>query len=160
MTKSWEVDCDGVRHKVEYKTGFGLKMIIDGQTTKLRSNNMLVSMIDHAFSFGDTKCNLTAIGNKADLAVNGVYLDSGEPYVPHSKVPIWVYILLAINVVGPFIIGGGILGALIGVLFGSAYIRYALRNKTGIVIGLFIGCIVLQLLLIVALASIIFNLPM
>lgn len=32
MKKTWEVDCDGVRHTVEYKTGFGSKIKTASQT--------------------------------------------------------------------------------------------------------------------------------
>lgn len=84
-------------------------------------------MIDYAFNFGDTQCHLTAIGTKTDLAVNGVYQGSGEPYEPLSSIPAWVYVMLAINTIGPFILGGGILGAA--------------------AIGVFIGCLVIQALL-------------
>jgi len=146
MKKTWEVDCDGVRHTVEYKTGFGSKVTIDGQPNKVKSSNWFINMIDYAFSFGDTQCHLTAIGNNTDLAVNGVYQGSGEAYEPLSNIPAWVYVMLAINIIGPFIIGGGIFSAAIGIILGTIYTQYALRQKTGAAIGVFIGCLVIQLL--------------
>lgn len=147
MKKTWEVDCDGVRHTVEYQTGFGIKIIVDGQPNKVKSSNWFINMIDYAFNFGDTQCHLTAIGNKTDLAVNEVYQGSGEPYEPLSSIPAWVYVMLAINTIGPFILGGGIIGAAIGIILGTIYTQYALRKKTGAAIGVFIGCLVIQALL-------------
>ncbi|KEZ91796.1 MULTISPECIES: hypothetical protein [Clostridia] len=147
MKKTWEVDCDGVRHTVEYRAGFGTKVIVDGQPNKVKSSNWFINMIDYAFSFGDTQCHLTVIGTKTDLAVNGVFQGSGEPYEPLGRTPSWVYVMLAINIIGPFIFGGGIFGALVGVIFGTKYTQSALRKKTGVAIGVFIGCVVIQILL-------------
>ncbi len=153
MKKKWEVDCDGVRHTVEYKTSFGTKVIVDGQPNKVKSSNWFLNMIDYAFNFGETQCHLTVIGTKSDLAVNGVYQGSGESYEPLSNTPAWVYGMLAVNIIGPFVIGGGLLGALIGILFGTMYTQNALRKKTRAAIGLFIGCVVLQILFAVFVAG-------
>lgn len=80
MKKQWTVTAaDGMNHVIEYK---GRSLLVDGQKYPLKSSNWFIQLIDYAINFGETQCRLVVMGNKVDLAVNGRYLGSGEPYQP------------------------------------------------------------------------------
>ena len=91
---------------------------------------------------------VVAIGNKVDLAVNGVYQDSGEQYQPLRKTPTMCNVFLGISCIAGFLLCGWI-GLLIGILFGTVYVKQGLADKTGNVVGAFIGCTVIQIIITV-----------
>ena len=73
MTKKWEVTVNGINNVIEYKTGFGAKILVNGQAYKVKSQNWFVMMVDYPITIDGTEFRVVAIGNKVDLAVNGVY---------------------------------------------------------------------------------------
>lgn len=143
MVKSWEVEANGTKHKIEYKAGFGAKVTVDGEVYKVKSSNWFVNMVDYSITFGETQCRLVVIGGKVDLAVNGTYLGSGKAYEPLSSVPIWVYVLVGFSTIGGFLISG-LYGLLIGVVMSTLYVNFALNKKTGALIGCFVACTAIQ----------------
>ena len=126
MKKTWDVNVNGTMHTIEYRTGFGATIIVNGSVYK---------------------------GNKVDLAVNGTYLGSQEPYQPLHKVPTLSNVLLGVSVVGGFFLCG-VIGMLIGILFGTLYVKLGLKGKTGAVVGAFAGCTVIQLVIVFIVAFI------
>ena len=144
--KSWTVQAeDGIQHTIQYKKGvFSNKVIVDNESYKVKSSNWCINLIDYSINFGTTNCHLVVTGNKADLAVNGTYLDSQKEYEPLSKVPEWIYILIGISVFGGMIVSG-ILSLVIGIIMSTFYVQAALKKKTGTVIGLFAACTAIQL---------------
>ena len=87
MTKKWEVTVNGTNNVIEYKAGFGAKILVNGQAYKVKSQNWFVMMVDYPIMIDDTEIRVVVIGNKVDLAVNGVYQGSGEQYQPLHKTP-------------------------------------------------------------------------
>ena len=85
----WDVSVNGKNHTIEIKRGLcGIfKIIVDGQVEKVRSKSFWIILLDHEIRIEDKVLNLVMIGSKADLAVDGVYLGSGEKYVPVGKTP-------------------------------------------------------------------------
>ena len=73
MTKKWEVTVNGTNNVIEYKAGFGAKILVNGQAYKVKSQNWFVMMVDYPITIDDTELRVVVIGNKVDLAVNGVY---------------------------------------------------------------------------------------
>jgi len=125
MTKQWTVNANGVDHQIEVK---GTKLKIDGEEYKLKSSNWFIQLIDYKINFGDVACCLVIIGNKADLAVNGKYVGSGEPYEPIANIPVAVSVLAGISAVLGFLMNSW-LGLCIGVLLGAAYFKLYLNKK-------------------------------
>lgn len=152
MKKIWEVSIDGVKHVIEYKAVYGIKIIVDGNVNKVKSSNWFINMIDYSISIGSTDCRLVAVGNKVDLAVNGTYLGSGKPYESLNSIPGWIYVLVGLSTVGGFFFCG-VIGMAIGLLMSTLYIKMGLQKKTGAVIGMFIGCTVIQLLLMLLVST-------
>ena len=148
MTKKWEVTVNGINNVIEYKTGFGAKILVNGQAYKAKSQNWFVMMVDYPITIDGTEFRVVAIGNKVDLAVNGVYQDSGEQYQSLRKTPTMCNVFLGISCIAGFLLCGWI-GLLIGILFGTVYVKQGLADKTGNVVGAFIGCTVIQIIITV-----------
>lgn len=147
MKKTWDVNVNGTMHTIEYKAGVGAKIIVNGSAYKAKSQNWFVNMIDYPIQIDGAELRMVAIGNKVDLAVNGTYLGSQEPYQPLHKVPTLSNVLLGVSVVGGFFLCG-VIGMLIGILFGTLYVKLGLKGKTGAVVGAFAGCTAIQLVIV------------
>lgn len=104
-------------------------------------------LLDREIRIEDKVLNLVMIGSKADLAVDGVYLGSGEKYVPVGKTPAWAWVMTALMLILGYFFSG-IIGLLIGLLGSTLCISRSLRadgkNTLPICIGITIGCIVVQ----------------
>lgn len=156
MKKQWQVTVDGVPHTIEYKAGFGRKMIVDGQVYKLKSSNFFLNVIDYSIDIGGAQIQLVVIGNKADLAINGTYLGSGQPYQPTSNTPVWVWVLVGLSIIGGWFLSG-LIGILVGCLFSMLYVKNGIMKKTGMVIGMFILCTVIQCALFFFFATVLYS---
>lgn len=148
MKKSWSfTDMYGKEHSIEYKNGFGLKLIVDGTTYKLKSQNWFVNVIDYSIEIAGSDIRLVAIGNKVDVAINGVYIGSGERYVPvQANTPAWVWVLVGVSAVVGFLLNSA-LGVLVAVCFATFYINFAISGKRKTVIALFLVWVVVQAIL-------------
>ncbi|MDE6961127.1 MAG: hypothetical protein K2P27_09725 [Lachnospiraceae bacterium] len=148
MKKSWSfTDMYGKEHSIVYKAGFGLKLIVDGTAYKLKSQNWFVNVIDYSIEIAGSDIRLVAIGTKVDVAINGTYIGSGEPYVPiQANTPSWVWVLVGISAVVGLLLNSA-LGVLIGVCFGTFYINYAVSRKNKMVIACFLAWVVVQAIL-------------
>ena len=142
---AWTItDGNGMKHElsIQAKTFGGLQIKVDGNIFKVKSSNWLVNVIDYSVDFPGVNCHIVMIGAKARLAVNGTYNDDQTRYEPVSSVPAWVWVLVALSVVGGWFFGG-ILCAAIGCVFSTVYISSALQKNTGKVIGFFVGFLVI-----------------
>lgn len=158
MTKEWNVtDSMGNVHKVQCKLGGfgGSKVIVDNDTYKLKSSNWFINVVDYQISLPGAVCNLVIIGNKIRLAVNGVFLDDGQPYTPVNNVPAWVWVFVAISCVGGWFFSG-ICGICIGIIFSIFCVRFALEKKNGLAIAMFVLSLVLELVLMFILGSLLY----
>lgn len=116
MAKKWTVEVDGSPHEVKFQLGMlKSKIIVDGAVTLVKSKNAFLRLIDEPITIGSKTLYLTVIGPKVDLAVDGVYLKSGKPYIPLSKVPSWATVILIVLLILGWLTGG-LIGILIGVL--------------------------------------------
>ena len=156
MKKTWNIEVHERKHTIEYKASFTAKAILDGEEIKLKSQNWCITLIDYKLPIEDAEVRIVVIGNKVNLVVNGVYLDSSDTYEPLEKVPGFVNVLIAISVIGGFYFFG-ILGGMIGMLFSGFYVKAALSGKKIKLVFTFIVCIILEFIVSLIL-SIIFAL--
>ena len=63
MTKKWEVTVNGTNNVIEYKAGFGAKILVNGQAYKVKSQNWFVMMVDYPITIDDTELRVVVIGN-------------------------------------------------------------------------------------------------
>lgn len=145
---AWTItDGNGMTHQlsIKAKTFSGPEITVDSNTYRVKSSNWLVNIIDYSVDFPGANCHIVMIGGKARLAVNGTYNDDQTAYEPVSNVPAWIWVLVALSIVGGWFFGG-IICAAIGVAFSTTYISSALQKKTGKIIGLFVVFLVIAAL--------------
>lgn len=145
--KQWNVtDVNGTTHTVGYGKGFSKnKIIVDGETYKVKSSNWFINVIDYSIDFPGTNCHIVVIGNSAKLSVNGTFLDNGKPYEPVSGIPAWIWVLVGLSVIGGYFFGG-LLCLAIGCAMSVFYLQAGLHKKTGLVIVLFLVFLVIAAL--------------
>jgi hypothetical protein len=147
---NWNVVIDGKEHEIVFTPGLIKgKRLVDGVATLVQNTNWFIRLFDDAFEVGGKTLHLTGVGNKIDLAVDGVYLNSKKPYTPIKTVPNWINILSAILLLTGMVTGG-LIGLFIGAVFGICMIVYSVSPKTvnpkPLCIGLALIAIVLQVL--------------
>ena len=143
MQKLWNVTINGATQKIEYK---GSKILINGEVYKVKSQNWFLNVVDYPIVVDGTEVRVVAIGKNVRLAVNGIYEDSGEKYMPLNKVPTISNVFIAISCIGGLLLCG-IFGMLVGFVFSQMYVKKGLEGKIGGAVGAFIGCTVMQLIL-------------
>lgn len=155
MKKTWSfTDMNGAEHSIVYKNGFGNKLIVDGTVYKVKSQNWFIDVLDYSIQIAGTDIRLVVLGNKADVAINGVYIGSGEKYVPiQANTPAYVWVLVGISTIGGYFVSG-LISLLIGITMSTLYVKHALNKKTGAVIGCFIGCTIIQIVLLFVLSGV------
>lgn len=144
MSKNvWMVtDSNGISHTIERK---GNKVTVDGAVYKVKSSNWFIQAIDYQILFPGINCNMVVIGNKADLAVNGTYLSSGRQYEPLGNIPAWIWVLVAVSVIGGWFFGGILcmaIGCALSVVYVQSYLERKM-NKLWIAFGAFVVIAVL-----------------
>lgn len=75
---------------------------------------------DQLIYIGGKECRLVVIGNKADIAIDGVYVDSGKLYMPFEKIPVWSWFFILVSLAIPIVSLGGLVPIALGFL-GSVY---------------------------------------
>lgn len=142
---AWTItDSNGMTHElgIKPKTFGGFEITVDGNTYKAKSNNWIINLLDYSVDFPGANCHIVVINNKGRLAVNGTYNDDQTPYEPIASIPVWVYVLAGLSVVGGFLVGRWLF-AVIGAAFSTLYVYAALKKNNAKIIILFVVFIVL-----------------
>lgn len=145
---NWTItDSNGTTHNLECKVKAfsGPQITVDTNTYKVKSSNWFVNLVDYTVDFPGANCHIVMIGNKARLAVNGKYQDDGTAYEPVSGIPAWVWVLVALSVIGGWFFGG-ILCCAIGAALSTVYVSGALEKNTKKVVLAFVGFIVIAII--------------
>lgn len=120
-TREWIFELDGKKHKISFtpKSRSGRhELWVDGCRTPVTKEPFKSLLgIDQTIDLGDYVCRLVWTGGQADLAVNGVFLDSGLPYQP-LKLPRWSWPFVLLCLLIPIVALGGGIPIIIG-LFGA-----------------------------------------
>lgn len=150
MANGWTVtDSMGNNHQISYKRGFvGAKCIVDGEEYKVKSKNWVIWMADHQISIPGAECNLVVLGNRVRLAVNGTYLDNGEPYEPIRNIPKALNVLVLIGAVLATILFK-VYGLCISALLALLTYKLSLSKKNGIAMAIQIVWLVIMAILFV-----------
>lgn len=142
---SWTIsDSNGMNHSIscKVKTFGGPEISVDTNTYRVKSSNWFVNLVDYAVDFPGANCHVVMIGGKSRLAVNGTYQDDGSRYEPVTSIPAWVWVLVAISVIGGWFFGG-LLCLVIGAALSTVYISAALQKNTTKVIIAFVAFLVI-----------------
>ncbi len=122
--RSWIVKIGEVEYPIKFTASqlFGKNTLqVDNNTIELKKSlvETFVGM-DQPFNVGGKECRFVLQGNKADIAVDGIYLDSKKPYIPLKNVPWWGWIFIAFCIAIPFVSLGGVIPfalALLGTIY-------------------------------------------
>ncbi len=117
--RQWRATIKGTDYDIVFKPGVWTgkhKLIINGETVDLPKKAFAAfTGMDVPVQIGPKEARFVLVDNKADIAIKGVFLGSGKPYVPLTPIQWWVWIFVAVCAI-PFIILGGSLAAVFGVL--------------------------------------------
>lgn len=120
--KTWHVSVEGMDYVVKAGRANPFKSFaLTVNDRPMPLPNPFISMFtgtDAIIKLGNKEAHFVMIGNKMDLAMDGIYLDSRKPYHPLSKVPVWAWIFVAGYV--PMLIMGGFISyffALMGMIY-------------------------------------------
>ena len=116
--RNWTLTVNGEPHEVGIRFGlFRATVHVDGERRAAKSKNMFVRVIDEDVSVDGTDIHIIAMGNRVDVAVDGIYLKSGKPYTSLTQIPIWATVMVPVLMaVGLF--SFGVLGFALGLLAG------------------------------------------
>ncbi len=118
FAKSWVLTVEDMTYTIDYdpRTLSGRKVvIINGMPVNLKLTFFTrYAGLDQTIGVGGKKANFVLINGKADLAVDGYYLDSKKEYIPLLGVPKWVWIFVLACAAIPIYTLGGAIPALIG----------------------------------------------
>lgn len=101
--------------------------------------------IDQTIMLGGIECHFVLIGNKADFAVGGTYIDSQKPYMPLKSTPWWAYIFMVACIALPVSTLGGALPVVLGILGFTGCLRISINPTRKTAASVF-ACLGLTLL--------------
>lgn len=95
--KKWIVTIENVEYNIEFISSFYKKnLLVNKVPIKLNFSKTFGITRETTFKLGNRTAILVCIDKNSDIAIDGIYLDSGEKYVNAENVPLWTYIFLAL----------------------------------------------------------------
>jgi|LSQX01.3.fsa_nt_gb hypothetical protein len=122
--KRWDLNVDGCNYAITFEFG-GLKgtrllKVNDVNFPIEKQHYKALIGVERPILLGNKECQFVLIGNKADVAVDGFYVDSKKSYAPFKSIPWWNWIFAAACIAIPIVALGGLLPVVIGLL-GAVY---------------------------------------
>lgn len=110
----WESDINGKHYAFLVEQVKGKQVVtVNGepQTVKMGFASMWIGF-DEKFTFDGMEAHLVINKNKPDVAVNGIFLQSGKTYIQR---PAWSMVFIVLNVLIPIVSLGGLINFLLGI---------------------------------------------
>ena len=121
----WECEVNGKKYKFSYKKSIWEQvLVVNGVPQTLKSSLSSVIGFDEAFDLDGREARLIIEKDKPDIAIDGKFVQSGEPYKPKPKWAV-VFAVLCLGVLAtmppgmwvlPGLLGAGGAVAIIGVV--------------------------------------------
>jgi len=153
--QEWNVEIEGQQYEIIYKPNIWSgknNLTVNGEETVLKSKGLqALAGIDAPIDVGGKKLQFVRVGQKADIAMDGTYLDSKKEYKPIGKVPWWGWVFAVLTIAIPIVSGGGAFPAMIGFVAAIGCIRVSVQLQMKTVVKAFIcfGITILAWLLLV-----------
>jgi hypothetical protein len=145
--KEWHINIEGNEYHVVLETsiwsGRNKLFINEIQQELMRVPFQVYKGSDQLIYIGGKECRLVVMGNRADIVMDGVYVNSGKVYVPFKKIPVWTWFFIIASLAIPISNLGGLFPIVLGFL-GAVYstrIGISPYMKTGIKILASIGVV-------------------
>lgn len=136
--KQWDITINGMTNTVTFTPNQWSgkhKLTVNGKEVLLKKSPFETFVgTDQPINIAGKECRFVLIGNKADMAVNGTYVDSKKLYVPLKSMPWWTWIFLVLCIAVPVVSLGGALPVGIALLCSIWCVRVAIspNMKTAI----------------------------
>jgi hypothetical protein len=118
--KEWSTTVDGLKYNISFKpNNWSGKhaLTVNGDAVELKKEAFQAFKgIDQPVILGSKEARFVLIGSKADIAIDGFYLDSKKPYMPLEKVPKWAWVFIVLCLAIPVIAMGGAVPAVLAIL--------------------------------------------
>lgn len=138
-TECWTTTIDSNNYSIKYNSKFLKKeLLVNEVPITLQYSNTFGISRETIFYLGNTTAIFVSIDNINDIAINGIYLNSGEKYVEVKNMPHWNFIFLGlISLI--FILSYGSICAILFALLGfyfliRASIEPSLNQKKRIIL--------------------------
>jgi hypothetical protein len=144
--KVWHIHDNGDDYEIraEYRQfSGGHKVTVNGiPVGHKRSFIQGITGMDQILTLGTKEAHLVMIGNRADLAVDGVYLDSGEPYLPLLPMPRWNWVFIVLCFIIPVLSLGGVVPVLIAFMGAYATVKVSVKRDMGLFFQLLLSTLI------------------
>lgn len=118
--KHWIVTINGMQNTVIFipnQWSGKHKLMINGKEVALKKSPFQAFVgLDQPINIAGKECRFVLIGNKADIAIDGTYIDSNKAYVPLKSMPWWAWIFIISCIAVPIVSLGGALPVVIALL--------------------------------------------
>ncbi|MDD6212428.1 MAG: hypothetical protein PUB22_04710 [Clostridiales bacterium] len=125
--KVWKISVNGKENEVIFtpnRWSGKHRLTINGKDIELKKSPFQVFVgIDQPIHIAGKECRFVLIGNKADIAVDGTYVDSKKMYVPLNSMPWWTWIFIVACIAVPIVSLGGALPVLIALICSAWCVR-------------------------------------
>lgn len=86
----WTTTIDNITYNIKYtKTLLKKELLVNNVPIKLQHSKTFGISRETVFNLGNKTAILLNIDNDSDLAIDGLYLNSGEKYVEVKNMPLW-----------------------------------------------------------------------
>lgn len=141
--KSWKTSFLGEISEitVEFHNFTGKhKLFVDGKELSLNHTfKTKLTGLDYGFKVNEKKVRLVFKGNKADLAIDGYFMDSKKEYIPLMEMPNWIWIFIIGCLAIPFYTLGGAVPAVIGMLGAILCAKVSVQPSMGVPLKAFLS---------------------
>jgi len=146
----WESQYNGQTYTFSHEKVKGKRILkVNGEATEIKPGfwSFLLSL-DEPFTFEGKEARFVEIGGEFDIAVDGILLKSGKPYV---KQPKWIVAFFVPLI--PLFINSGVVGA-IGAIVGAAALQAVGRKLLPVLIKVLIsiGIVVATWIVVIVIA--------
>jgi hypothetical protein len=121
VKKRWNIDTGEKEYVIEFfldEKSRKKRLLVNGEKIRLSSPPLpsLMGLDQPIFVGGGKDCHFVLLGDKADVALDGRYLDSKKPYVQFNKIPLWGWFFIIACSAIPVVFFGGIFPILFGIV--------------------------------------------
>lgn len=139
--KTWKINVNGKENEVIFTPNQWSgkhKLTINGNEVQLKKKPFQAFVgTDQAINVEGKECRFVLIGNKADIAVDGTYVDSKKAYVPLKSMPWWAWIFIVACIAIPIVSLGGALPVVIALLCSMWCVRVSVSPSLNTAIKVF-----------------------
>lgn len=137
-TQQWSINLGNIPYEITFISNQWSgkhKLTVNGKEVDIqRKPFQAFTGIDQPITIGTKEARFVLIGNKADIAVDGKYLESEKTYVPLKSVTWWAWLFVILCAAIPVVALGGVVPIVLAIAGAALVLRVSILPdlKTGI----------------------------